>query len=145
MTTNKDIVDFARTQLDVPWIHMGRSPGIALDCAGLVIATCRHFNLPFNDIPVYGMRPDGYSIKQILDNNAIRTQDDPLEPGRIAVFWIRKATMEWQHLGIVVEKSRIIHGHSRRDRIVENTVSGSWSSRLVATYRFREVDYSWLP
>lgn len=141
MTTSTDIINFAKSQIGVKWVHQGRSVGRALDCAGLVVCAHKHLGLPCGDLAGYSLQPDGVTLKRLLDQYMVPMGDLELEPGRVAVFWMRKATKAWQHLGIIVPGGRMVHGHTRRDRIIENMISGAWAPRLVATYRFNGVTY----
>jgi len=139
----------------IPYLHQGRDPSVGIDCAGLVVCTCKKFGLPHTDRTDYAPIPDGVSIEKMLDEHAIRMDDLKPEPGRVLVFWMSRASMRWQHFGIALPNQRFVHAlqvrESRntppdrvRSRVKIVGLRGEWVERLCATYRFKEVEYEWL-
>ena len=43
--TRADAVRVARTYIDTPFQHMGRLPGVGLDCAGVLVCVARELSL----------------------------------------------------------------------------------------------------
>ena len=64
MSTHADAVRVARTYIGTPFHHMGRLPGVGLDCAGLLVCVARELKLvaPDFDTPAYAPTPDGTSM-----------------------------------------------------------------------------------
>lgn len=67
MTPADDIVQYARTWLGCKWRHQGRGEGTppTLDCAGLLVLTAKHFQLPYEDLKGYGRDPAREFVEQI--------------------------------------------------------------------------------
>ncbi len=103
MPTRADVVAAARRHLGTAWAHQGRLPGVALDCAGLVIVVARELGLvgPEWDVNGYRPQPDG-SMLAICD--AMMQRIDEIELGAVVVL---ATAREPQHLGIVGD---YVHG-----------------------------------
>lgn len=97
MTRGDDVVAWARTQLGVPWRHQGRSPGVALDCAGLVICAARALGLvaPDFDVNGYSRVPDGSMMRFCSEH---MTQLNAPEAGAVVVLATRH---DPQHMGLL--------------------------------------------
>jgi cell wall-associated NlpC family hydrolase len=98
-TTRADVIAEARSWLDVPYVHQGRSRA-GVDCAGLVIVVARSLGLvaPDFDVNGYARTPDGSSLLEICDALMTRIQLWQLRPGNVLVI---RFGQEPQHLGIV--------------------------------------------
>ena len=141
MTTGADVVAAARAELGTPWMHQARLPGVALDCAGLVIITARRLGLvPVDlDIADYGRSPDG----TLLDRCGQHMQRiDALELGAVVVVSV---TGEPQHMGIVGDYRHggwsLIHAASnaRPGRVIETRLMFHRAQQLQAVYRLPGV------
>lgn len=97
MASREDVVAAARQHIGTPWVHQGRLPGVALDCAGLVIMVARELGLvaPDFDINGYARWPDGTMVEW-CDRYMQRIAD--IELGAVLVL---ATTDEPQHVGIV--------------------------------------------
>ena len=117
--TPAHVVEAARSHLGTPWMHQGRLPGVALDCAGLVIVVARQLCLiPQDwDINGYERTPDGTMLHWC---DTMMTRADEPAPGRVIVLTIRG---DPQHLGIVGNYRHgglsVIHAASQAGKVVE--------------------------
>jgi len=98
--TRADVIAEARTWLDTPYVHQGRTKGIAVDCAGLVICVARELELVAADFDIngYPREPDGTSFMEICDRFMTRVAKPDLKPGHVMVFAFGKLPA---HIGIV--------------------------------------------
>lgn len=141
MPTRADVVAAARGMLDTPWVHQGRLPGHALDCAGLVIAVARQLGIVAPDFEVtgYGRQPDGSMLPLC---------DDLLEPApgiEIGAVVVMAVQRDPQHLGIVSdyrgEGFALIHASTTATppRVIEHRLIFTPAMRLRRIYRFPGV------
>ena len=61
------IVSAARALIGTPFVHQGRIPGRALDCAGLVVAVAQAVGVEYIDQTGYSCNPSGGLLEAALD------------------------------------------------------------------------------
>lgn len=139
--TSADIVAEARTHIGTPWVHQGRVPGLALDCAGLLIVVARSLELIAPDVDVngYSRSPDGTMLAWC---DAHMQRIDEIELGAVLAM----ATAEQpQHLGIV---GNYVHGGwslvhacnaAHPPRVVETRLMFARNMQLRGVYRMPGV------
>jgi len=132
------IVAAARNMIGTPFYHRGRSPGVALDCWGLVICTAWAVGLEFEDFTDYGNRPSAEQVLSVIDARMYRASG--ALPGSMILTTIGGHP---QHMGIRTEGG-IIHAHNRigggsTTKVREERWSERWSSRVYGIYDYREV------
>jgi cell wall-associated NlpC family hydrolase len=143
MTTRQDIVDAAYEQIGTPWVHQGRLPGVALDCAGLVIVVARKLGLvpPDFDINGYQRMPDG-SMPHTLRQYMVSVRRENMAPGDVVSMAFDK---DPQHVGIVVPYRHgglaMVHAASKpskgdRNGKVEGIRLMFLGSRFTGAYSF---------
>lgn len=134
MTTGADVVTAARQHLGTRWMHQHRLPGVAMDCAGLVICVARQLGLvpPDFDISGYGRQPDG-TLVPVCDRHMVRIS--ALELGAVLVL---RVPSQPQHLGIVGDyRGRgftLIHACAVRGQVIEHRLLFNETVRLVGAY-----------
>jgi len=144
MTTGADVVAAARAQLGAPWMHQARLPGIALDCAGLVVAVAEEVGIAALDQRGYGRRPSNGLLESALDGQPCLARISPAEmqPGDVLLM---RVVRDPQHLAIfaghnpVCESETIIHAEIGAGKVCEHRLDDSWRSRIVRVYRFLEA------
>ena len=138
MTTPKDVVAAARALIGTPYHHLGRLPGVGIDCAGVLIVIARDLGLVdagWNPDP-YSMRPDGESLQALCDQMMQRA--GAISEGcAILIAWLDGPP---QHLGIVTllpdGAHGLVHADGRRAmKVVEQRLVLSRAMRLVQAYR----------
>ncbi len=137
MITGEDVVAYARTQLGVPWVHQGRLPGQALDCAGLIICAARELGLvpPDFDVNGYSRSPDGTMVP-LLDQFCERINAPEL--GCIVCMQVARQP---QHVGIAGDYPRgglsLIHAtnSAKPARVVEHKLVQLSNLRIVGAWR----------
>ncbi|QGH74828.1 hypothetical protein MAL1_00081 [Bacteriophage DSS3_MAL1] len=142
--TGNDIVEYARTWIGAKWRHQGRGEAAdrGIDCAGLLVRTAQHFDLPNEDMMGYRRDPSKDFVRQI------RRFTDPSREVLHGAIGIFSDSVQPCHTGIfAVEDGRITVIHSEaapRGRCHEQGYDDSIPSmkdRLVAIRLFKEVDY----
>ncbi|QJA43163.1 hypothetical protein [Phaeobacter phage MD18] len=142
--TADDIVAYARTWIGARWRHQGRGETAdrGIDCAGLLVKTAEHFDLPHEDMMGYRRDPSRDFVRQI------RRFTDPSKDVLHGAIGIFSDSVQPCHTGIfAVENGRITVIHSEaspRGRCHEQGFDNSTPSmkdRLVAIRLFKEVDY----
>lgn len=136
MATRADVVAAARSLLGTPYQHMGRSPGVALDCAGVLICVARACGLvgPDFDVPAYRRRPDG-TLLDWCDAHMRRIPSSEMRAGDAVVIATDSLP---QHLALLGDyRGRghsIIHASEKAKGVIETRLLFSRALRLVAAY-----------
>lgn len=147
MIHSSEIVTYARAWIGEPWRHQGRGefPGAGIDCAGLLIKTCAHFNLPHEDLQGYRRAPGREFVQQI---NKYTDRAPKLNPPNGAVGIFADQAMPC-HTGIFAVSETglvtVIHAAALPKRRVheENFEGGvgTLQDQLISVRLFRGVDY----
>ena len=132
MTPN-EIIEAARAELNTPFIHQGRLPGKALDCAGLAVTVARNW-YEVHEPRAYGRSPHLGLLQQWVEAQPF-IERGPVEAGAILLM---RFGIEPQHLAICAGDT-IIHSYSRVSKVVEHNFSPVWRARVVRSYRFKDV------
>lgn len=115
MVTRADILTAARSLLGTPFRWQARLPGIALDCAGVVRAIADQCGIALTDVTNYHKGISGARFLAMLHaSGLVEIAVGAMEPGDIPVLWIPRGQRDprAEHLGILEERGRFIHGDS---------------------------------
>lgn len=133
----------ARGYLETPFKHQGRLPGIALDCVGELICTCRELLLVAADFDFTGYPavPDGRSFLGTCDRYMTRIKTTAARVGdAVVIVWARDP----QHIAILGE--RMYEGrplltliHAVAQGVVEQRLDERLRQKIVAAYRLPGV------
>lgn len=132
------IVAEARSWIGTPFHHQGRSKGIAVDCAGLLLGVASALGLPHADYPrrEYSRFPMvGERLYDFLRNQAPEISVEQVAPGSIYLFWVHRPTVA-QHFAIATEPGRMVHAWSEAERCCETNLGPYWESRIYAAFDF---------
>lgn len=138
MVTRQQLVEEARTWLDVPWRHLGRNRA-GIDCVGLGVEVLKSLDLPWHDVPSYSSTPHAgliAHIKQVCD--PIKIND--IKPGDVLVF--RTAHYPF-HVGMVSEKYgklHVIHATAARRKVVEEPFAHELVDNVTHAFRIRGIE-----
>jgi cell wall-associated NlpC family hydrolase len=129
-----DVVAAARAYLGVPFRHQGRTPPLALDCAGLFVMVCRDLGLPVIDEQGYGRNPYKGLLEQCIARQPFLHRVPVADMGEGDVLLMR-FTGEPQHIAIHAGYS-MIHAYEQAGKVVEHRLADVWRARVVSAYRF---------
>lgn len=136
---NQRIIAFAKSKLDMPYLHQGRTDA-GYDCVGLLVAALADQGAIDNVPPDYGRIPEGQSlIRAIDDSNTVDKYDPavtPLQEGDILIFRINK---DPQHVGLFIGKGRFIHACYAGQCIRQGRLGAFWLDRLTHIYRWKSI------
>lgn len=136
-----DIIDAARCLLDTPFRHQGRTPGWALDCAGVVVHVASVFELEYFDQTGYSRHPSDGLLESALDAQPclVRVASSEIKPGDVLLM---RFDSDPQHLAIyagfnpLAGSETIIHAEIRARKVCEHRFSDDWRGHVVRAYRF---------
>ena len=133
--TAPGIVSAARRMIGTPFVHQGRTPGVALDCAGLLVCAARECGIEVADVAAYSIQPNSIEFVAAVQGSCDPIPLQALSPGDVVTMAI---PME-QHLALVscADPLRIIHAFSGLGRVVEHDVDAIWARRIRRYWRFR--------
>lgn len=136
--TRDQIVAAARTLLGTPWVHQGRTPGVGIDCAGVIIHILRLNGIDY-DVAGYAYEPNG-ELTAHADACMVRIPTNSFQPADVLVFRIKRLP---QHMAIATDRG-MLHSYNRGastlSRVVETGLTDQWRSHIVAAYKFPWVD-----
>jgi len=128
-----DVVEYARTLLNTPFVHQGRLEGVGIDCIGALVCIAKHFDIPHKDHKSYSRKPNGTLIKRLVNAGLIERPNLVLEPCSVLVFEIRR---EPYHVGIMTSAVTMLHTHSGVGCVVEHRLDHKWLKRLHSVWEF---------
>ena len=132
------IVEAARRWLGTPFLHQGRTQGLGVDCAGLLVGVAHELGLSQFENTSYSRSPDGVTMERTLNAELDRIPFVAVRPGDVLFFsFFRHA----QHLAIVTQANPlyIIHAHQPNDRVVEHRLDNQWRARVRGSFCFHGV------
>ena len=130
--TADDILAAARQCIGTKFVHQGRIPGRALDCAGLIVSVAKAIGADYIDRPGYSRTPSGSMLESALDDQPCLERVTDRQPGDVLLM---RFTGEPRHLAIFTGEN-IIHSYMQAGAVCEHGLDAVWSSRIVRVYRF---------
>lgn len=146
MIKRQDIVDEARSHVGTPWVHQGRQPGVALDCAGLIAVVGKNLGATIHDYTEYSRDTYNNDFLIHFDKAGLRTKPtSQMAPGDILIF---KHGQFVCHGGIVVHRGlpvdRMVHAFARPKvmRTIEERLTPQFlqAMPLMACYEYPGVE-----
>lgn len=140
--TRDDILTAARSEISTPFRHQGRTPGLALDCAGLVCHVASVIGLEYFDQQGYSRQPSQGLLESALDAQPCleRIALADMQPGDVLLM---RFSGDPQHLAIyagwsdVYQDEGIVHAWLQAKKVSENRLTDEWFNRIVRVYRFK--------
>lgn len=133
MSIGGRLAETVRSYVGTKWVHQGRTPGIALDCAGMIVCAANELNVPI-DIPTnYARRPR----PNLLQHHVSRWCDqieDADEVGAIHLMRPR-ASLRPSHFAVTVAPGKIVHAVYQAK--VDETAMKPWRDLIVSSWRLR--------
>ena len=132
--TGADIVIEARRHIGTPFQHQGRLPGLALDCAGLVVVVAKACGIEIFDAQGYGRTPNGALEATIAAQVCVdKVQVADRQAGDVLTMRFGK---EMRHVAICAGDT-IIHSYEAVGKVCEHALDAMWAKRIVSVYRFK--------
>ncbi|HOF29449.1 MAG TPA: hypothetical protein PK441_01275 [Burkholderiaceae bacterium] len=144
MIAAADIVAEARSMVGTRFQHQARLPGVAIDCAGVVICVARNLGIvpPCFDVTAYPREADGVSLLRWCRQYMTQVEQADMQPGDVvAVVYDEHPG----HLGIACDYVHgglsIVHASSVPGtmRVVETRLLFSQRMRFAAAFRLPGV------
>ena len=133
--TADEIINAARSQVGVKFMHQGRIAGYWLDCAGLVAFVATTIGAQYNEWYGYGRTPHNGLLELTLDSQPCLEVATVRQPGDILMM---RFDTEPQHVAIFTGEN-IIHSYQSVGQVVEHRIDSKWAARIVKIYRFKGV------
>jgi cell wall-associated NlpC family hydrolase len=132
--TRKSIVNVARSYLDVPWRHMGRSK-TGMDCVGLPYLVALALGIDAQDYPEpYRREPDNAKLTRFLATQ-LEQRRPPLKIGMVLAL---RDTVQPCHIGILSSKNgvpHLIHASVYKRMVVEEPYA-RWAPLFYCAFDF---------
>lgn len=122
------IVAAARACVGTRFRLHGRTPGLALDCVGVVLSAAAAVPLTLPVLPVYGLHGPLPDIAAIL-NGVGATHTSDAAAGDVLVI---APAPDQRHLGIITPLG-LVHAHAGLGRVVEGPIDPAW--QVVQAWR----------
>ena len=135
--TPDDIIQAARDLIGTPFVHQGRIPHVALDCAGLVVAVAQAVGAEYIDQTGYSRSPSGGLLEAALEDQPGITRVPPTERAPGDVLLMRFAG-DPQHLAILAGET-LVHSWEAPGIVCEHDMTETWARRIVRVYRFKDL------
>src|SRR5688500_4795322 len=116
MPSKLDIVAEAKTWMGTPFKHQGRVKGLGVDCVGLIIGVAHTFQLTKFDYTNYSYTPDGFLMRQLLDQHL---QSIAIQEAKAGDIMLMRFDVAPQHLAILSDYG-MIHAYAQVRRCVEH-------------------------
>ena len=130
----EQIVTIARTWVNTPWKHQGRSR-YGLDCVGLLIVVARELGMAVDDHTQYTHEPDTAVLLEHLRKYTTEIPVADAGPGDLVLMAIHGRR---QHVGILTDHG-LIHAAALYRKVTEHTLSPDWQQAIVKAFRLNGV------
>ena len=147
MATRTQVIAEARSWMGTRFHHQARVKGVGVDCINLVIAVATELQLiapdfvweSYPEYQGYGLSPNEPLLLAGCERFLVRISLKEVRPADILIL---KFATEAQHFALVTqtEPTYIIHAYAQVRRVTEHGFDALWQSRLVACYRFKNLE-----
>lgn len=127
-----EIIEAARECKGTVWKHQARIPGVALDCAGLLVHIFKRVGVPFNDERGYSRVPHHDIMRGILDAqpSLLVLNRREYEAGDVLLM---RYKIEPQHIAVFTGEG-IVHASCTHRKCVEHRL-GRDVLKVMRAYR----------
>lgn len=138
MVTRADIVSEARSWINTPWRHQGRSRS-GVDCVGLVVMVCKGLGISDYDSTTYGRDPDARKfLSHFTAGGATRINPQNAQVGDLLIFHQSGFPCHSGIRSAIGDEPSVIHAHMQRRMVKEERLVGDVP--LVAVFRLPGVE-----
>ena len=132
----EDLVNAAIDMIGTPFHAQGRSPGVGLDCIGLIVCAAKKAGFEAEDQTAYPMQPNGM-LKPILEKHLIRVIGEP-QAGDVLLMAFNGT--EPHHVALYIGNHMIIHAYNQARKVSMQIYTNYWKEKVRAIYRFPEIE-----
>lgn len=140
MKTPDDIITTARTLINTPYRHQGRTPGVGLDCIGAIVLTAYLLGLSEEILgPTNYSRDSSNSLEIGLATYC--SERSRISPGAIALIKLDEIPY---HCGIITDYQGglgLLHAYENVGRVREHSLIPWWENKIYKLYHFPKVRY----
>lgn len=131
-----DVVAAARRMVGTPYRHLGRQPGVALDCLGLVIEVARECAIVGSgfDIGGYTKVPDEAELLAGFRERCREVSIIDPPAGAIGLFMVCKRIQHCAVLTGCEPCPGMIHAYAPAHKVVEHWLDARWRARLAFVF-----------
>lgn len=139
MITIQDIIDETLTWVDTPYHHKAIVKGHGVDCAmliagvGIELGMIDKSAIDTNYSIQWHLHHNEEVLIESLEKYGCTKSDKPMEVGDILVFKYGRVS---SHLGILINKTQIVHAAQDADKVVINDLNEEFERRLTYIYKF---------
>lgn len=147
--TRDQVVEEARSWLEVPFRHQGRNRA-GLDCAGLleVVASALGDSVVAAIGPTirgYSRIPDEPQVRSLMSKAMKQKPRADMKPGDVVQTIDSRGVRKVCHMGIVTTLNGglgLIHAYNRvgYKKVVEHQLDQEWQSKIVAVFQFHGLE-----
>jgi cell wall-associated NlpC family hydrolase len=115
------IVVAARSCVGTRFRPQGRTPGLGLDCVGVLLVAATAAGVMVGDMPAYRLGGDPPDLAALLaDHGCLPVA--PALPGDVLVI---APARRQRHFGIITDRG-LVHAHAGLNRVVEGPIDPAW-------------------
>jgi NlpC/P60 family putative phage cell wall peptidase len=139
---NERIIVEALSWIDTPYHHLARVKGVGVDCAQLMAGIAEDITGKKINIDTYSVEWHLHNREELMCNTVesfgcLRKDINDKEPGDILAFKFGRVN---SHLGILLPNDQFIHARIDIGKVVINSLSGDWITRLGRVYKFPPLE-----
>jgi len=138
MPNRDDIIEEARSWLDVKWRHQGRTRN-GVDCAGIVILVGNKLGLTDYDTHDYQPRTNGFEFVNHFRNNMDGKKISEALPGDVLLFRDKAFPCHSSILSDKYGSPFIIHAYAPLLRVIEEPFSEEWRKKAIFCFAYRGI------
>ena len=120
--------------IGTPYRHQGRTPGLGLDCAGVLVCALQSAGVEVEDCRTYNRVPPRNLLRDMVERHRFTKENSPPIAGDVCLFWMRHERLV-VHCGIVADNGEELI-HVEDGRLVERVPLRVWMPKLSATYSY---------
>lgn len=139
MVTRAQIIEEARTWIDTPWRHQGRTDK-GIDCVGLVVRVTQALGLNEYDRTDYTRRPDGFDFVSVFRERMDIKAVNQAKSGDLILI----ANGPYPcHVALVSEKYgvlHIIHAAVSHRKVVEEPYDHDLPRKTTHCFQFKNLE-----
>jgi len=137
MTKREQFVEEAKSWINTPFHHQGRTKGRGCDCLGLILGAASNVGInPYDDSIKYSHHVHTPTLIRNLRKYLVPISFEESKPGDILLLVDKGDPV---HLGIRSEKG-FIHSYAQSRRVTDQIINEEWRNKILSVFRFPEID-----